>query len=102
MEENKLSYYLACLAFSITGVATFINFLNTMSLVNLVLLVLFKSTVAYFVFKYLGLGIEKLWRWKIPQLYNPEVINQGKNIDLTMPLEVPKNNLNFTKERKKE
>ncbi|MDI6786440.1 MAG: hypothetical protein QMD92_06990 [bacterium] len=102
MEENKLSSYLAWTAFFTTGAATLFYFLNRETVTNLILVVLYKSTIAYFIFKYLGLGIEKLLKWKVPQLYNPNAANQGENIDFVIPAETPNNNLiagNIAKEK---
>lgn len=105
MEENKLSSYLAWTAFFITGIFTLFHFLSGETLINLVLMVLFRATLAYFLFKYLGLGIERLLRWKVPQLYDPNAVRGREGIDFVMPAETPnKNDLrikDFMKEEKR-
>lgn len=91
MEENKLSYYLGWFAFFTTGIFTLVYFLNRETITNLILVVIFRSAIAYLIFKYLGLGIEKLLKWKVPQLYDPNATNQGEIVDFTMPAETPNN-----------
>lgn len=97
MEENKLSYYLSWVAFFTTGTFTLFYFLNRETITNLILVVLFRSVIAYFIFKYLGLGIEKLLKWKVPQLYDPNAASRGGNVDFTIPAETPNSNNLMTK-----